>query len=284
MRRLAIRTVLALGMAGLPLAPAAAQNAPATPPAAPAAAPAAAASLADAEAAALVKAMAAALAKAPRFAVTIDARYDVVQDSGEKVEFGSRRTLTVNRPAGLRVDAQDSDGRKSAVRFDGKTIGLLDRTLNVYGLVDFPGTTDEALRHMVGSLGLRMPLALLFLTTLPQEIERRARSVALVERDALAASPTDHVAVRAGDVDVQVWIGRGERPLPRRIVITYREEPGQPQFRADLTDWNFAPDVSPARFAFTPPRGAERIPFMVQVEAPAASAGNAATPAAGAPQ
>lgn len=270
MRRLAIGMALAIGAAaspGVPLAPAWAGvrvAADAAPPVAADAAPAV-----DAEAVAAVRAMAATLARAGRFAVTIVARHEVVQDDGTKIEFGSRRAVTVNRPAGLRVDARESDGTESAVRFDGRTITLSGVTEKVYAQVPLEGSTDDALRHMVEALRVRMPLALLFLTTLPDEVERRVGALALVETDSLAAAPADHIVARAGDVDVQVWIARAEPRVPTRIVITYREEPGQPQFRADLVGWDFTPDVSPARFGFDPPAGAERIPFMIRVEAPA---------------
>jgi hypothetical protein len=58
-----------------------------------------------------------------------------------------------------------------------------------------------------------------------------------------------------------VWISQGDRPLPLRVVLTYKNTPGQPQFRAQFSDWNF--DIKPADslFAFTPPAGVNRIPF-----------------------
>jgi hypothetical protein len=43
-------------------------------------------------------------------------------------------------------------------------------------------------------------------------------------------------------------------------VITYKDENGQPQFWADFSKWNLAPDLSDALFAFTPPDREERIP------------------------
>ena len=49
-------------------------------------------------AAARVEAMASFLAKAQRLSVMIDCAYDVVQESGEKIEFGERRVLTLRRP------------------------------------------------------------------------------------------------------------------------------------------------------------------------------------------
>jgi hypothetical protein len=85
--------------------------------------------------------------------------------------------------------------------------------------------------------------------------------------------PCDHLAVRtAGGVDFQIWIAQGSEPLPRRIVITYKNEHGQPQFWADLSNWNLAPDVSDAPFTFTGPNAAERIQFLAEVRSAAARA------------
>ena len=46
----------------------------------------------------------------------------------------------------------------------------------------------------------------------------------------------DHLALRSEKEDVQVWIARGDEPVPRRIVIAYRELEGQPQFWAQFTE------------------------------------------------
>ena len=49
-------------------------------------------------AAARLEAMGGFLAKAQRLSVTIDCAYDVVQDSGEKIEFGERRSQRLTDP------------------------------------------------------------------------------------------------------------------------------------------------------------------------------------------
>ncbi|MFY9942197.1 MAG: DUF2092 domain-containing protein, partial [Desulfobacterales bacterium] len=77
--------------------------------------------------------------------------------------------------------------------------------------------------------------------------------------------PTDHLAVRSAEVDLQVWITQGDQPLPRRVVLTYKNAPGRPQFRADLSDWDLSPKLAADSFAFTPPAGAEQIPLLAPV-------------------
>ena len=86
-----------------------------------------------------------------------------------------------------------------------------------------------------------------------------------MEENFLFDVPTDHLAVRSADVDMQIWIAQGEQPLPRRIILTYKNAPGQPQFRADLSDWDLSPKVAADSFSFNPPAGAEQIPFLAPV-------------------
>jgi hypothetical protein len=218
------------------------------------------------EAMPILKKMSEYLAQTERFSVLLRDGYDVVQESGQKVEFGEIRKLTVSRPDHLRIEVESSNGEKRLVVFDGKDITVYLSNENIYATTSRPGTLDEAIKYVVGDLKVRVPLAMMLLSTLPTELDNRVASADYVEKTTITDVPCDHLAVRtAGGVDFQVWIAQGDKPLPRRIVITYKDETGQPQFWADLSDWNLAPDISNALFAFTPPDGAERIQFLTEV-------------------
>jgi hypothetical protein len=203
---------------------------------------------------------------AGNFSVTIRDGYDVVQESGQKIEFGEVRKVTVSRPDRLRIDVERSDGQKGLVIFDGKDITIYTANNNIYATTSRQGTLDQAIKYAVDDLKIRVPLALMLLSTLPSELTNLGVSADYVETTTITDVPSDHLAARtAGGVDFQVWVAQGAEPLPRRIVITYKDENGQPQFWADLTSWNLAPDLSDALFAFTPPNGAERIQFLAEV-------------------
>src|SRR5262245_12622766 len=66
-----------------------------------------------------IEAMAKLLAKSQRLSVAVDCSYDVVQDSGQKIEFGERRQLTLRRPDRARVEATRRDGSRTGLIFDG---------------------------------------------------------------------------------------------------------------------------------------------------------------------
>jgi hypothetical protein len=214
----------------------------------------------------ILKKMSEYLAQTERFSVVVREGYDVVQESGQKLEFGEVRKLTVSRPDHLRIEVERSNGEKGVVIFDGKDITVYLANQNVYAISPRPGSLDQAIKYVVGDLKVRVPLAMMLLSTLPSELDNRVASADYVEKTTIADEPCDHLAVRtAGGVDFQVWIAQGDKPLPRRIVITYKDETGQPQFWADLSDWNLAPEISNALFTFTPPNGAERIQFLAEV-------------------
>lgn len=209
--------------------------------------------------------MATFLSKAPRFSVTVQGRYDVLQESGQMIEFGEIRNITVSRPSGLRVELEHSDGEKHVVVYDGKDITAYSPADNVYAQASVRGGIDQAVTYFLRDLHMRLPLAVLLLSRFPSEIEGRTQWLDYVEQTELRDLPVHHLAGRTETVDYQFWIAEGPRPLPLRAVLTYKHAEGQPQFRADFADWNFSPDVQRSRFAFTPPQGARKIAFLAQV-------------------
>ena len=216
---------------------------------------------AEIDAKALLIGMAKTLAEARQFSVSIRMNYEVVQASGQKIQFREVRKVQISRPDYLRVDSQQSDGDAGGLIFDGKTLTLFSTTENVYSQTAHPGDVDAAVRYAVGKLGIRVPLSRLVTTTLPQELQKLNTSVDYVEQDILGEMPTDHVAAQTRDVDYQVWIGSDL--LPTRIVLTYKNYPGQPQFQADFSSWDLTSAIHDSVFTFTPAKGAERIPTLL---------------------
>ncbi|MDX9974819.1 MAG: DUF2092 domain-containing protein, partial [FCB group bacterium] len=134
---------------------------------------------------ALLKRTADFLSQCPQFSVTIHTGYDVVQKSGRKVEFGDILKVTLRRPNGFRADIERSDGEKGLVSFDGKDIVVFNEKEQVFAKAARPGDLDGAVTYLLSDLKMRLPLAMLFLTRLPFEIERRVLSVDVVERSVI---------------------------------------------------------------------------------------------------
>lgn len=219
----------------------------------------------DPQAKAILLKMADFLGKAPAFSVTLRSGYDAIQADGQVIEFGERRRILLQRPDRVRIAVERSDGDQGLVLFDGKAITVFKADDKVYARAEQPGTLDDAIVYLVKDLQLTLPLARMFRSDFAQDLEKQLTAVRYVEESTLFDVPTDHLAARSAEVDLQVWIARGEQPLPRRAILTYKTAPGQPQFRADFLDWSLSPALPADSFTFTPPADAEQIPFIAQV-------------------
>jgi hypothetical protein len=218
----------------------------------------------DRQAMDILQNMARTLAEAKQLSFTLRSSYDALQENGQMIEFGAVRKIQVKRPGNLRVDLEQSDGNRRMLVFDGKQILVYSGAENVYARAEKVGSVDDAVNYLVGALKIQIPLARMFETNFPAELQQLVEKIDYVELDMLTDVPTDHLAVRTRDVDFQIWIAQGKEPLPRRIVIIYKNAEGEPQFRADFSNWNLAAKGVKGPFTFTPPENAEQIPFIVR--------------------
>ena len=243
----------------------------------PAKAPAATAAAPQPAAADLLAAMAQYLAGLQGFEVRMAGSYDAVQPSGEKIEFLELRELAVSRPAQLSLRQISSDGAEDTIVFDGKTMSVFSGAAGVYAQAAQPGSLDDAMLYFVRELGMNLPLAPMLSSRFPAELAKHLKGVEYVEY-AMLPRPAHHLAGRTDAVDFQVWVADGPQPVPLRVVITYRNEPAQPQFRAALLDWKFKAPEGADAFRFEPPKDARQVAFAVQVPGMAATAAKGAKP------
>jgi hypothetical protein len=69
----------------------------------------------------------------------------------------------------------------------------------------------------------------------------------------------EHLAFSQNNIDWQVWIENGARPVPRKFVITYKDEPDSPEFTAIFSNWDFTTQLPDFVFKFDPPPGSAKI-------------------------
>lgn len=220
----------------------------------------------DQQAMAIMMKMADFISKAKSFSVTIDSGYDSVQDNGEKIEYGSIRKLIIDRPNRAREDVEQRDGTRADFIFNGKEIFFYNAKDNVYGRIEIPGTVDDAIEYFTEELDMRLPLSELFLVDLPTILREDVLILDYVDMQKIDSANCDHLAARTDNIDFQVWIEQGAKPLLRRVIITYKNASGQPQYRAELSDWDFSPKISDSFFTIKPPKGAEEIPFAALMQ------------------
>jgi hypothetical protein len=121
-----------------------------------------------------------------------------------------------------------------------------------------PPTLRETAEVLAQKYDIELPLADLFVWGTDKAHPEDIKAAIYLGPATVDGAPTDQYAFHEDDVDWQIWIAKGSSPLPRKIVITTTNVPGQPEHIA-LLRWNLAPKLDDAMFTFKPPAGASRI-------------------------
>ncbi len=216
----------------------------------------------DEEAMAILMRFAEFLAKAERFSLKVEIGFDVLQEWGQKIEFGASRKAIIRRPDRARMEFKRRDGAEGGVIFDGKQISVFNRIEKVYATAPRSGNLDAALDYLIEKLDMPTPLSDLFYSDVPSLLREKVSSLRYIGEATVTGHLCDHLAGRRDEADYQLWIAKSGEPVLRRIVITHPLEEAQPQFWAQFLEWDFSPDVPDSLFEFKPPKGAERIPFV----------------------
>ncbi len=202
-----------------------------------------------------------------QFSFTAELGFDVVQDDGQKIEFGARRRLIIQRPDRIRVESQERNGQKLQMTYNGREISFFSARENKYAIKPKTGTLDDFLNLLVEELEVEIPLAQVGYKDFPEIIMEKIDTGFIVGESTVAGILCDHLTFRNDQTDFQIWIRKSGDPLPVRWVITYKHNEGQPQFWTQFIEWNLNPKIEDSTFSFTPPKGAERIQFASQISA-----------------
>ena len=85
--------------------------------------------------------------------------FDAVQDSGQKLSFGSTNRVTARRPDRARVEIDRRDGSRHGVVIDGRQITVYTETENVYATAAKSGNLEDSLDYPIAELEVPMPLS-----------------------------------------------------------------------------------------------------------------------------
>lgn len=198
-----------------------------------------------------------------RFAFTAETAYEAVQEDGSTLEFGATRRYLVRRPDRVRVEVEPRSGPSRLIVFDGDQLSFAEPQAKVYAQLNLKQhrRIDEAVVMLREVFDMPLPLAELLQSDPRAELVGSLTGAYRVGTAKLAGVACDHLAFRNDDADLQLWIEQGAKPLLRRVVITYRDEPGAPSFAADLGDWKLDAKSSEKDFRYVPPKDVERIRF-----------------------
>ena len=92
-----------------------------------------------------------------------------------------------------------------------------------------------------------------------EELTANLTDAKYIGRGVVGGIECEHLAFRTAEVDWQLWVEVGSRPIPRKYVITSKTVAGSPQFTLLIKEWRTDAPFDANTFVFTPPEGATRV-------------------------
>ncbi len=206
----------------------------------------------------MLKAMADYVGAQQTIALTFDSDIEVITPQLEKIQFTNSGKVLLKRPDGLR--AHRVGGHSDVeLAFDGKTVSIFGRGVDGYARIEAPGTVDQLIAALRAGHGISLPGADLLLTNAYDVLVADVMEAKHIGLGMIDGKECNHLAFRNLDTDWQIWVETGERPTPRKLVITSKTMNSAPQYTLRIKEWQTGLAVAADAFAFVPPAGARQL-------------------------
>ncbi|WP_431281900.1 DUF2092 domain-containing protein [Humitalea sp. 24SJ18S-53] len=214
-----------------------------------------------------IRAMGATLSAAPALTVRMTSLREAPLPEGQMVLLGATTVAAVQRPNRLNA-ISGSDLGSIAVWFDGTTLSVLAPVANTYSSTPLAGSIEQMLTALDDRYGIDLPLRPLLANDPAEILLPVGTSGRLLGRTIVGGVACDHYALRNTAADWEIWIATGPRPVPCRVSVVARGVPDAPRLILEFEAWNLQPRLGARDFAFTPPRGAVRVPLLERGQRP----------------
>lgn len=206
----------------------------------------------------ILKAMADYVGKQGNLSVKYDTDVEVVTPAVEKIQFSASGDATLSRPDKFRISRTGGYADVELI-FDGSALTVHDRDGKRFAQVPAAGNFDQVVDRLRAEFLIEIPGADLLLSKSYEELTAGVLEAKHIGRGIVDGVECEHLAFRNLDTDWQIWIELGERPLPRKYVITSKTVAAAPQYTLRLRDWKIGTQPVPDAFAFKPPEGSSGV-------------------------
>ncbi len=191
------------------------------------------------------------------FTVRMNTETDYVLDDGQKVRLDSTGDVRVRRPDKLRADV-DSPRKQRSFYYDGKTFTVYGPRVAMYATVPAEPTILRTADMLEDRYGLQLPMVDLFRWGTDEADTNELTAAKYIGPARVDGVDTEQYAFRQPGLDWQIWIQHGEKPVPRKLVLTTTDDPARPERSIELS-WELGVRHADAEFAFAPPKTSQKI-------------------------
>jgi hypothetical protein len=209
----------------------------------------------------ILKAMTDHVSKQSSLSVKYDSDVEVVTPSLEKIQFSASGEVVLTRPDKFRASRTGGYADVEIVS-DGSKVTVHDRDGKRFAEVHATGGFDQLVDKLRNDLLVEIPGADLLLSNAFDELTSGVIESRVIGYGVVDGVECDHLAFRNLDTDWQIWVQTGDKPLPRKYVITSKTVASAPQYTLRLREWKSGEAVAVDAFKFTPPSGSNRVEIV----------------------
>jgi hypothetical protein len=206
----------------------------------------------------ILKEMSEYLGSQKNISASFDSDIEVITPQVQKIQFAGSGHFEMSRPDKLRLSRTGGYSDVEII-FDGKMATVYGKHVNGYIQADAPGPVDQLVDSLRDKFGVALPGADLLSSNVYDVLTSDVISGAHIGRGVIDGVECEHLAFRSEDTDWQIWIQLGNRPLPRKYVITSKAIAAAPEYTVVIKDWKTDVQPSADAFVFAPPPGAQKL-------------------------
>jgi hypothetical protein len=215
----------------------------------------------DAKAVEVFKQMDAYTDSLQKFIITTDSYSDASIGPGMIISNPFTTRIAVQRPGSLH-SVTKGGSHTSEIYMDKGRLTVYSGDKKLYTHADVPEPMSKGLLYALEEFAVETPLLDLLILKSLDRLLSGDEIVAYVSGDSqIRGVDCHHILVSGPLADLQVWIAKGDKPVPKRTLLRYKHGEGMPRHDVFI-DWAITDGFDKSEFKFVPPEGAQEIDFI----------------------
>ncbi|MCA9428015.1 MAG: DUF2092 domain-containing protein [Candidatus Omnitrophica bacterium] len=174
-------------------------------------------------------------------------------DKGERAKTQEAIDAWIERPNRLHAQLVGDQTHRELI-YDATLITLVDWKENVFSRLVVPNTIDSMLDLISEEYGITWPLADFLYPNPAKVLLEQVEKSSFVGDERVGQFDCHRLDFEQPNVDWRIWIEAGAHPIPRKVVIEYKNLSDSPTFTGVMTDWIFE---APTNVNWTEVKGLE---------------------------
>jgi len=196
-----------------------------------------------------------------KYVINAESYLDATIGPGLTISDASEITVSVDRSGFLHSINKSGLETREVFMNKGK-LTVFTGPQKFYSHAEIPATLDEGLMFALEQYGVETPaMDLLILRSLDELVTDKVEIIYVTGDSFIRGVNCHHILLSGPNFSMQLWIEKGDKPMPRRTLLTFKHGEGLPRHELFLK-WTAKDSFDKSLFEFEPPEGAIKIDFI----------------------